>query len=64
MEYFGGAAKRMIFDNAKIAVKEGFGAHAKMQDRYKAFAAHYAFNCDFCNIAAGHEKGYGKRMIM
>lgn len=63
LEYFGGAAKRMIFDNAKIAVKEGFGAHAKMQDRYKVFAAHYAFNCDFCNIAAGHEKGLVEGLV-
>ncbi len=63
MEFFGGAAKRMIFDNAKIAVKEGFGAHAKVQDRYKAFAAHYAFDCDFCNIAAGHEKGLVEGLV-
>jgi len=59
-EYFDGAPKRMIFDNAKVAVKEGFGVHAKAQDRYKALSAHYAFKCDFTNIAAGHEKGYGK----
>jgi transposase len=54
-EYFEGAPKRIIFDNAKVAVKEGFGTHAKVQDRYKALAAHYAFQCDFCNIAAGHD---------
>lgn len=56
-EYFDGAPERIIFDNAKVAVKEGFGTHAKVRDRYKAFAAHYAFACDFCNIAAAHEKG-------
>ena len=63
LAYFGGAARRMIFDNAKIAVKEGFGAHAKMQDRYKAFAAHYAFHCDFTNISAGHEKGLVEGLV-
>jgi transposase len=63
MEFFGGAAKRMIFDNAKVAVKEGFGAHAKVQDRYKALAAHYAFGCDFCNISAGHEKGLVEGLV-
>jgi transposase len=63
MEFFGGAAKRMIFDNAKVAVKDGFGVHAKMQDRYKAFAAHYAFGCDFTNIAAGHEKGLVEGLV-
>ncbi len=63
MEFFGGAAKRMIFDKAKVAVKEGFGAHAKIQDRYKALAAHYAFGCDFCNISAGYEKGLVEGLV-
>jgi len=63
LEYFDGAPKRMIFDNAKVAVKEGFGAHAKTQDRYKALAAHYAFKCEYCNIAAGHEKGLVEGLV-
>lgn len=62
-DFFDGIPKRMIFDNAKVAVKEGFGTHAKLQDRYKAFAAHYAFQCDFCNIAAGHEKGLVEGLV-
>lgn len=62
-EYFQGVPKRMIFDNARVAVKEGFGIHAKIQDRYKALAAHYAFKCDFCNIAAGHEKGLVEGLV-
>lgn len=63
LDYYEGAPKRMIFDNAKVAVKEGFGLHAKVQDRYKALAAHYAFQCDFCNIAAGHEKGLVEGLV-
>ncbi len=62
-EYFSGAPLRVIFDNAKVAVKEGFGTHAIVQDRYKALAAHYAFQCDFCNIAAGHEKGLVEGLV-
>jgi transposase len=62
-DYFKGTPKRMIFDNAKVAVKEGFGTHAKVQDRYKALAAHYAFKCEFCNIAAGHEKGLVEGLV-
>lgn len=62
-DYLEGAPKRMIFDNAKVAVKEGFGIHAKAQDRYKALAAHYAFQCEFCNIASGHEKGLVEGMV-
>lgn len=34
-EFFQGITKRVIFDNAKVAVKEGFGVYAKVQDRYK-----------------------------
>ena len=62
-DYFAGVPKRLIFDNAKVAVKEGFGAHAVMRDRYKALAAHYAFQCDFCNISAGHEKGLVEGLV-
>lgn len=62
-DFFGGVPKRMIFDNAKVAVKEGFGAHAKVQDRYRALAAHYAFQCEFCNISAGHEKGLVEGLV-
>jgi len=43
-EHFGGVPNRLIFDNAKVAVKEGFGLHAKPQDAYRRFAAHYAFH--------------------
>lgn len=62
-DYFEGAPKRVIFDNAKVAVKEGFGIHAKVQDRYKALSAHCTFLCEFCNIAAGHEKGLVKGLV-
>jgi transposase len=62
-KYFGGVSQRIIFDNAKVAVKEGFGVHAKVQDRYKALAAHYAFQCVFTNIAAGHEKGLVEGLV-
>jgi len=62
-DFFGGVPKRVIFDNAKVAVKEGFGLHAKATDSYKAFAAHYAFKTDFCNIASGNEKGLVENLV-
>nr|WP_269438409.1 IS21 family transposase [Phosphitispora fastidiosa] len=62
-EYFGGAPHKVIFDNAKVAVKDGFGVHAKVQDRYAALAAHYAFQAEFCNIASGHEKGLVEGLV-
>ena len=62
-EFLEGITQRVIFDNAKVAVKEGFGAHAKVQDRYRALAAHYAFHCDFCNLSAAHEKGLVEGLV-
>lgn len=62
-DFFGGVPKRLIFDNAKVAVKEGFGVHAKATESYKAFAAHYAFKTDFCNIASGNEKGLVENLV-
>lgn len=62
-DYFGGIPNRLIFDNAKVAVKEGFGKHAVATDGYRAFAAHYAFKTDFCNIASGNEKGLVENLV-
>ena len=50
-EYFGGVPRLVIFDNARIAVKKGFGVHAKATDKYIALAAHYCFEPVFCNAA-------------
>ncbi|MDD5947590.1 MAG: hypothetical protein PUC41_07345 [Oscillospiraceae bacterium] len=46
-EYFGGLPQKMIFDNARVAVKEGFGYHAKATDKSLALSAHYSFNLEF-----------------
>ena len=35
-DFIDGVPKRLIFDNAKVAVKDGFGLHAKATDGYKA----------------------------
>ena len=62
-DHFKGIPRRLIFDNARVAVKEGFGLHAKATDGYKSFAAHYAFKTDFCNIASGNEKGLVENLV-
>ena len=62
-DHFKGIPKRLIFDNAKVAVSEGFGLHARATVGYKAFAAHYAFQTDFCNIASGNEKGLVENLV-
>jgi transposase len=62
-DYFCGVSRRIIFDNAKVAVKEGFGLHAKPQNKYLSFSAHYAFKLDFCNPAKGNEKGLVENLV-
>ena len=55
--YFSRVPKRVIFNNGKVAVKDGFGVHAKKQTGYATLAAHYGFKTMFCNPASGNEKG-------
>ncbi len=62
-DFFGGIPRRLIFDNAKVAVKEGFGIYAKPQDKYLSFSAHYAFSLDFCNPASGNEKSLVENLV-
>ena len=61
--YFGGVPKRVIFDNGKVAVKDGFGAHARKQAGYTALSAHYGFEAVFCNPASGNEKGLVEGLV-
>lgn len=63
LEYFGGTPQKIIFDNARVAVKEGFGHHAKATDKYLALSAHYSFRPVFCNPAQGHEKGLVEGLV-
>lgn len=63
-EFFGGVPKRVIFDNARVAVSEGYGPYVKKQtDRYLSLQAHYAFHTDYCNIASGNEKGLVENLV-
>lgn len=62
-DHFGGVPRRLIFDNGKVGVKEGFGLHAVAQDYYRMFSAHYVFATDFCNIASGNEKGLVENLV-
>lgn len=61
--FFGGVPEKVIFDNAKVAVKDGFGVNAKKQDGYTALSAHYGFEALFCNPAEGHEKGLVEGLV-
>ncbi|KJS89141.1 IS21 family transposase [Desulfosporosinus sp. BICA1-9] len=56
-EFFGGVPKRCIYDNLRSAVAKGSGTTAVKQEEFKNLEAHYSFDSDFCNVAAGWEKG-------
>lgn len=60
---FGGVPEKVIFDNGKVAVKDGFGVHARKQAGYTALSAHYGFDALFCNPAEGHEKGLVEGLV-
>lgn len=60
---FGGVPEKVIFDNGKVAVKDGFGANARKQAGYTALCAHYGFDALFCNPAEGHEKGLVEGLV-
>lgn len=61
--HYGRVPRKVIFDNARVAVKEGFGVCAKPQDTYMALSAHYAFEMHFCNINSGNEKGLVENLV-
>lgn len=61
--YYSGVPEKVIFDNGKVAVKDGFGSHAKKQAGYTALSAHYGFDALFCNPAEGHEKGLVEGLV-
>jgi transposase len=55
---FGGIPERGIYDNMKTAVdKVGRGKQRTVNKRFQAMVSHYLFEAEFCNPAAGWEKG-------
>jgi len=61
--FFNGVPRRVIFDNARVAVKKGTGKHAICQESYAALAAHYCFETIFCNVRSGNEKGLVENLV-
>lgn len=55
----GGVARRGIYDNMKTAVDKvpRRGKARVVNARFMAMTAHYLYEPDFCNVAAGWEKG-------
>ena len=61
---FGGVPRRGIYDNMKTAVdKVGRGKERTVNARFQAMASHYLFDPEFCNRAAGWEKGIVEKNV-
>jgi hypothetical protein len=54
----GGIPERGIYDNMKTAVdKVGRGKRRQVNARFRAMVSHFLYEAEFCNPAAGWEKG-------
>ncbi|MFA7175366.1 MAG: IS21 family transposase [Kiritimatiellia bacterium] len=63
-EFFKGVTRRVIYDNLRTAVKEGWGRYVKQkQPALKLLEAHYAFTGEFCSPRAGNEKGLVEGLV-
>ena len=61
---FGGVPERGIYDNMKTAVdKVGRGKERVVNRRFQTMVSHYLFDADFCNAAAGWEKGQVEKVV-
>ena len=61
---FGGVPLRGIYDNMKTAVdKVQSGKQRIVNARFAALTAYYLFDPDFCNVAAGWEKGIVEKNV-
>ena len=59
-----GIARRGIYDNMKTAVdKVAKGKGRMVNSRFAVMCAHYLFDADFCNVAAGWEKGIVEKNV-
>jgi len=60
----GGIPKRGIYDNMKTAIDKVTKGNGRIVNtRFYAMVAHYLFEADFCNVAAGWEKGIVEKNV-
>lgn len=64
LKALGGIPGRGIYDNMRTAVdKVGRGKQRQVNARFRAMASHFLFETDFCNPAAGWEKGQVEKNV-
>lgn len=62
---FGGVPERGIYDNMKTAVdKVRKGKQRDVNKRFTAMVSHYLYEAEFCNPAAGWEKGQVEKNVL
>ena len=60
----GGVPRRGIYDNMRTAVdKVGRGKERNVNTRFLTMVSHYLFEAEFCNPAAGWEKGQVEKNV-
>jgi len=60
----GGIPRRGIYDNMKTVIdKVGKGKDRLINARFAVMCSHYLFDADFCNVAAGWEKGVVEKNV-
>ena len=60
----GGVSERGIYDNMKTAVdKVGRGKQRSVNARFRAMVSHFLYEAEFCNPAAGWEKGQVEKNV-
>ena len=57
MDFFQGAPRKLILDNAATVRKKGYGKYAELTDEFKMFCAHYGIRAEFTNPYEAPEKG-------
>jgi transposase len=63
-EFFGGVARRNIYDNMRTIVNDGWGKHVRKEQKdFVQLKAHYAFHSAFCNPGKGNEKGLVEGLV-
>jgi transposase len=61
--YFGGAPKRIRYDNLSSVVLHRFDRSVHFNPRFLDFSAHYLFEPSPCNVKSPHEKGRVERNV-
>jgi transposase len=62
--FFGGAPRRIAYDNLKSAVVYvGRGRERRLNRRFVELRSWYLFESRFCNVAKGNEKGHVENLV-